>query len=340
MNTPAKLGAYALGLAVTFGGALGAGTAVGPIAAASTGHDSAQKGTAMAHGGRDAGTNTAGGGHGGDAEAGGVPGGLAVSRDGYTLRLEQVSLPVGQPATFRFTINGPDGQPVTRYTPEYDKDLHLIVVRRDLSGFQHLHPTQGADGVWSQQLTLPAAGDYRAFADFVPAAEGARSLTLGVDLHAAGDYAPLPLPAPTRTAVVDGYTVILTGYLRAGSASPLTLSVRKDGRVVTDLQPYLAAYGHLVALRAGDLAYLHVHPEGHPGDGRTRAGPDISFVAEVPTGGTYRLYLDFQHRDVVRTAEFTVTAAGPVPAGTSSVPADATAPTPSATPSPGLGHTH
>ena len=46
---------------------------------------------------------------------------------------------------------------------------------------------------------------------------------------------------------------------------------------MTDLQPYLAAYGHLVALRQGDLAYLHVHPDGEPGDGRTKAGPDIVF---------------------------------------------------------------
>jgi hypothetical protein len=90
--------------------------------------------------------------------------------------------------------------------------------------------------------------------------------------------------------VVDGYEVQLIGDLVAGQASPLTLTVRKDGQPVTDLQPYLAAYGHLVALRDGDLAYLHVHPEGAPGDGRTAAGPEIDFVAEVPSAGTYRLF--------------------------------------------------
>jgi hypothetical protein len=79
---------------------------------------------------------------------------------------------------------------------------------------------------------------------------------------------------------------------------------------VTDLQPYLAAYGHLVALRQGDLAYLHVHPEGVPGDGKTPAGPEIAFVAEVPSAGGYRLFLDLQHDGVVRTAEFTVDTAG------------------------------
>jgi hypothetical protein len=30
---------------------------------------------------------------------------------------------------------------VTAYTPTHDKDLHLIVVRRDGTGFQHVHPS-------------------------------------------------------------------------------------------------------------------------------------------------------------------------------------------------------
>ena len=343
MNTATKLGAYAAGLALAFGGALGVGTAVGPVDAGASSSDaggahgsphagSPQEGATTEHGDRDTATST--GGEGRHAEAGGIPGGLAVSQGGYTFAPTQDTLSAGQPTTLRFTITGPDGAPVTRYTPEHDEDLHLVVVRRDLSGFQHLHPTLGPDGVWSQPLTLPAAGDYRAFADFVPAAEGARPLTLGVDLHAAGPYSPKPLPAPSRTATVDGYTVTLTGDLRAGRSSPLTLSVSKDGQPVTDLEPYLAAYGHLVALRAGDLAYLHVHPEGHPGDGTTPAGPEVRFAAEVPSAGAYRLYLDFRHGGVVRTAEFTATAATPAGSGGVRAPAPSA---PSATSS-GNGH--
>jgi hypothetical protein len=368
VNTATRLGAYAAGLALAFTGALGVGTAVGPVGAAASSprssdhsgdhgsdHNTGQDAMTTEHGaGTAAGTGHDGhdGGHAGGqpAQAGGAPGGLAVSQDGYTLVPAADTLPVGQPAAFRFTVTGPDGRPVTGYTPEHDKDLHLIVVRRDLSGFQHLHPSLGPDGVWSLPLTLPAAGDYRAFADFVPAAAGARPLTLGVDLHAAGAYTPRPLPASSRTATIDGYTVTLAGELLAGQSSPLTLTVSRDGRPVTDLQPYLAAYGHLVALRDGDLAYLHVHPEGHPGDGTTPAGPQIGFMAEVPTAGSYRLYLDFQHDGVVRTAEFTAQATGTAPAGSSGMPGPAaspvpTGPAPSPTPFPtarhgGDGHTH
>lgn len=91
-----------------------------------------------------------------------------------------------------------------------------------------------------------------------------------------------------------------------GQASDLTFSITKNGEPVTDLEPYLAAYGHLVALRVGDLGYLHVHPEGEPGDGKTAAGPEIAFMAAAPSPGHYRLFLDFQHEGVVRTAEFTM----------------------------------
>jgi hypothetical protein len=163
-----------------------------------------------------------------------------------------------------FTIEGPDGHPVTAYDVEHEKQLHLIATRRDFTGFQHVHPVLADDGTWRARLDL-TPGDWRLFADFK--ATGADALTLGADLAVAGDYRPERPPSPeARTAEVDGYTVTLEGDLTAGADARLTLSVSKDGRPVTDLEPYLGAYGHLVALREGDLAYLHVHPDGSPGD--------------------------------------------------------------------------
>ena len=44
--------------------------------------------------------------------------------------------------------------------------MHLIVVRRDGTGFQHLHPELGADGTWRAPIALDDAGAYRVFADF------------------------------------------------------------------------------------------------------------------------------------------------------------------------------
>ena len=232
-----------------------------------------------------------------------------VSQDGYTFDLAQRELPATAKAPIQFQILGPNNQPVTRYTTAHGKDLHLIVVRRDLTDFQHVHPQLDAAGTWSVPLDLSDAGVYRLFADFTPA-DRDDNLTLGADLSVAGNHEPQALPVTSRTAEVDGYTVTLDGALEPGREAELTLSVSKDGRPVTDLQPYLEAYGHLVALRDRDLAYLHVHPAGTPGDGQTPAGPAITFYATVPSAGDYRLFLDFRHGDKVRTAAFTV-AAGP-----------------------------
>lgn len=319
MNTPAKLGGFGALLAAVLAVSFSIGNLVGPV-----GQDT------ETHGGH---TNTEPGsnsrttmppGHQMDtaAAAESIPGGLMVSQSGYTLDLVAPAASPG-PTDIEFRITGPDGAAVTDFDTEHDKKLHLIAVRRDTTGFQHVHPAMADDGTWTADLAL-APGDWRLFADFKPTGRDS-GITLGADAHVAGAYDPELLPAESRTAQVEGYTVTLGGSLEPGGSSELTLSVTKDGVPVTDLQPYLGAYGHLVALRNGDLAYLHVHPEGEPGDGATEPGPDVTFSATVPSSGWYRFFLDFKHGGVVRTAEFTVPAdqteaAAPEPTAATTAP--------------------
>ncbi|MBZ9645171.1 hypothetical protein [Streptomyces sp. PSKA30] len=296
MNTAAKIGLYGAALAVTFTSAYGIGGVADPLTGKtpSAPHAAHQESNAMNNSDQHTGQTPP------------LPGGLQISQDGYTLDLLTPRLAAGQAAPLRFAIKDEAGKAVTDYARAHDKELHLIVASRDLNTFRHLHPALGSDGTWSTPLDLPAAGDYRVFADFTPAGQGAKPLTLGADLAVAGPYQPRELPPQKATAEVDGYTVTLDGTLTAGKMTGLTLTVAKDGKPVTDLGPYLGAYGHLVALRAGDLAYLHVHPEGNPGDGTTKPGPGISFMATAPTHGAYRLFLDFKHQGTVRTAAFTL----------------------------------
>jgi hypothetical protein len=206
---------------------------------------------------------------------------------------------------FAFRITGPDGEAVTAYEEKHEKELHLIVVRRDLAGFQHVHPTLAANGTWTVPLDVPSGGTYRVFADFEPTGLG-RGVTLGTDLSVAGTFEPAPLPPPAATTSVDGFDVTVEGVerVRAGQETEIAFTVSRGSREVTDLQPYLGAFGHLVSLRTGDLAYLHTHPVG----GDAHGGPTVRFATEFPTAGTYRLFLDFQVDGVVRTAELTISA--------------------------------
>jgi hypothetical protein len=306
-----KIVGFTVALAVVFAAAVAIGATVGPDG--DTTIDAANHASMSAAGE--------------DAPSDELPGGLMSTENGYTLELAQTRVDVAKNATLRFRITDATGNAVTRYTESHEKLLHLILVRRDMVGFQHVHPVLDTDGIWSVPVDLTRAGEYRVFADFVPA--GGAPLTLGADLHVAGRYDPQPLSLAQTTTTIDGYTVTMRGTPKPAEESTLTLSVSRDGRPVTNLQPYLGAYGHLVALRTSDLAYLHVHPMGEPGDGTTPAGPEVDFHTTVPSNGNYRLFFDFKHDGVVRTAEFTVSvgSAEPMnPAASTSAPAPEPAP--------------
>jgi hypothetical protein len=276
MTAGVRVAAFAALLAIIFAAAALAGRATEPGTRSHGGDDHAA--AEHAHG---------------DAHAD-VPAGLSLAQDG--LRLVATDTTVLRPRgaeRLAFRIVDTHGATVRAFDVEQGRRMHLIVVRRDLTGYQHLHPAQTRDGAWTTPLRLPAAGAYRAFADF---RTGGRRYTLGVDLLAGGTFAPRALPAPATTARVDGYDVALSEH----GMNALSFGVRRGGTPVADLQPYLGARGHLVVLRAGDLAYEHVHPLAGAG-----APGEIVFESAMPTPGSYRLFLQFRHGGRVHTAAFT-----------------------------------
>ena len=295
-STASRLAAFAAGLALLGGGAaaVGAATDATPpfqdclkVAAADAGFGTDEM---MAEGG--------------EPMVEPVPGsdGQRSELAGLALEPKPQTFAAGGTTTWRFRILDCDGKPVRDFEPEQGKLLHLIVVRTDFTGYQHLHPRLGPDGTFSVELATPRAGRYRAIADFV--IDG-RKYVLGTTLPAPGRAADAPLPAPALHASADGYDVELQrpAELRAGEEAQLTFRITRGGRPVTDLQPYLGAYGHLVALHAPELAYSHVHPNGED-----RKSGAITFNAELNERGTYRLFLQFQTRGRVHTVAFTQTA--------------------------------
>lgn len=232
-------------------------------------------------------------------------GGLAVSSGGYTLVPELTVLPADAAVPFSFRIDGPGGRPVTDFAVLHERRMHLLVVRRDLTGYQHLHPSMASDGTWRVDLTLPAAGVWRAYADFaVRGAAGApTAVKLGVDLTVPGRFAPEAIPEASRESSVGGYTVRYEGTPRVGLAQPLVFRVTGEAGGAAPapvFEPYLGAYGHLVMIREGDLGYVHVHPDTQLYRGASK------FWLIAPGPGRYRLFLDFQIAGQVHTATFTV----------------------------------
>lgn len=302
MRAPARIALYVAGLGVVFvasaavaGAVVPEGALAEPPAAhapeqhAATSDDPAQEPTRGAD----------------------MVGGLSLEQGGYTLGEIEAPQTPGTPGELAFTLTDPTGAPVTDFAVAHEQRLHLVVVRSDGAHYRHAHPELDDSGRWSVPWTWDAAGTYRVYADAVPT--GGDPLTLSRTVEVAGDVVPVRAGAPTTTASVDGYDVTLDGSLQVGTASRLTLGVTRDGEPVTTLEPYLGAFGHLVALRDGDLAYLHAHPEGAEAAPGELSGPTVAFAVEAPTTGRYLLYLDFQVDGEVRTAAFTVEASGATP---------------------------
>lgn len=298
MNAPAKLTAFGAGLLLLFGGGAVAGNAIDPDREEPEATHAEAPAEEAAHGGGEE-----PGGHGGE-DAHPVRG-TTVAENGLRIVLEDPELRRARSQTVRFRIVKDDGATVEAFDVEHTKRMHVIVARRDLAGFQHLHPTQQQDGSWAVALRLPLAGSYRLFADF--AHEG-QPATLASDLRVDGQADLQPLPAAAATAISDG------GYgvrkeqsgTRPAQEASLRFEISKGGQTVQP-EPYLGAGGHLVALREGDLAFLHVHPTEH-GHGESESAPHgepVAFAATFPTAGRYRLFLQFKHQGTVQTVAFT-----------------------------------
>ncbi len=267
MNTGTRLALFGVTLAVTSGlGAL-VGDAVGPI-------DTGASGQTM-----DTHVDTQSG-----------------AQSGYTLISDDTEIG-GEP--FSFTITGPDGEPVTDYEVLHEKQLHLIVVSTGLHTYAHLHPERDSDGRWSIGLPELPAGKYRAVADFAP--DGAEQMNLGVDLVVPG-WANIEPPLEQALSYqVDDFDVTLEAA--DSDWSEVVITVRRGDDVVTT-EPYLGAAGHLVAIAADDLAYLHTHALDE-----TPAGP-VRFEVELLGGATHALYFDFKVDGEVHTAQFVIESEG------------------------------
>ncbi|HYS23990.1 MAG TPA: heavy metal-binding domain-containing protein [Vicinamibacterales bacterium] len=241
----------------------------------------------------------------------------------YSLELTTMPAAVkaGQPATLFFTVRHPGTSAlITQYELVHEKPYHLFVVSNDMEFFEHVHPTQQPDGRWAMEVTLPRAGDYRVLSDFLPT--GGSPQFVGRTLETAGFTGDLESQQPhlqpdtvfSRTVgSITAHLDLEPSTLVEGQYGHLafTLTDAKTGRLVTDLQPYLGAFGHALILSEDMRDYVHSHPfEGPESDvSKGAGGPTVTFELYMPRAGKYRAWSQFQRNGEVVTVPFTVNVA-------------------------------
>ena len=226
----------------------------------------------------------------------------------------------GVPTTVTATVvDAGTGEPVEDLTRSHEAWMHLIATRQDLGTFTHVHPEPtGSSGELSVEVTFPTPGRYVVNTELRQRGEMADVHQRQLVTVAGTAPAPVTLAAGPRTTVVDGVQVTLEGKAHVGAPSDLRFAFNDaaTGRPVDDLQPFLAAAGHVVVMRADGQTFAHEHAEVEDDQGRPvfalpgqDFGPELDVHAEFDTPGVYRLWGQFRQADGdVITAPFTVEA--------------------------------
>jgi heavy metal-binding protein len=239
----------------------------------------------------------------------------------------------GETATLRLRVLHPgSGEPIRRFEVVHERPYHLFVISQDMEFFQHIHPTEQPDGVWSIDVTLPKAGYYKVLSDFMPGGGAAQFLarplvTGGYTGDLAGDSAHL-VPDTVLKKTVDDITATISydpAKFIVGLYGHLNfhLTDTASGRPITDLQTYLGAFGHTLIMSEDMVTYVHSHPldilalpdnEGGLPQFRIapdadldklRGGPDVAFEGLMPKAGRYRAWTQFRRNDKIYTFPFT-----------------------------------
>jgi hypothetical protein len=210
--------------------------------------------------------------------------GTRVSEVGYSLAGLQVRERSDGIAELSFRIDDHEGEPVTDYVEELTKELHLYLVNDDLTVFRHLHPTRDEDGSWTAPFDVPDAGGYRVVTEFIAVDEGGNG-----DHVVLGRPLALPPGDPGDTAAEDrAVSVSVAEAPTTGPNGELRLVVRDPARRPVELGTYLGAYAHVTGFHRETGAMVHLHPLGAPEV--TQAGSELTFHAEIPDPGDYRLF--------------------------------------------------
>ena len=224
----------------------------------------------------------------------------------------------GVPIKMFFTVRHPgNGAPIRNFEVVHDKRYHLFIVSRDMDVFEHIHPEQRPDGSWEIEVKLPKPGYYQILSDFIPTGGSPQFIgrTL-VTTDFAGDLESQAAhlePDIILTRTVGSITAHLQlepSILVAGQYGHLSFALTDaaTGQPVTDLQPYLGAFGHALILSEDMLDYVHSHPFEGPESDITKGfgGPNVTFEGYMPRPGHYRAWSQFLRRGQVITVPFTL----------------------------------
>ena len=212
----------------------------------------------------------------------------------------------GAPVRLTFAVRDPEtGAPVRQFDTVHERLYHVFLVSQDLSFFVHTHPERASDtDDFHLDVTLPRPGLYRVLSDFLPHG-GTPQLPTATLIVGGGEatLAPTTLRPDLSAQASENARVelSLSGPVVARQTTGLEFRLLPgDG-----LEPYLGAWGHMLAASADLIDMVHGHPAATR-DGVLRDGKTLRFDMAFPRAGVYRVWVQFQRAGVVNTVAFNI----------------------------------
>ena len=205
----------------------------------------------------------------------------------------------GDRVALNFRVENPKSRaPVTSFQMTHEKLFHMFIVSRDLEFFVHDHPAIQRNGSFRYEGRFPQSGMYRLLTDFYPTG-GTPQLSVQTMFLGGGSFEPVRLApdlASKRSVNLEVELAMDPPQPVAGFKTLMFFRVKPaDG-----LEPYLGAWGHMLAASDDLIDLIHQHPFLSDG------GFQIQFNMIFPRARTYRIWVQFQRMGIVNTAVFTV----------------------------------
>lgn len=198
------------------------------------------------------------------------------------------------------------GRNITSFSSVHEKQMHMLVISHDLSIFQHLHPNYDGEGKFSVKTSIPKAGKYKIFADFLP--KGSAQQIAKYDLIVEGEeqHEAVNPDKKLKKAVDELVFELKFDDLAIKKHILMTFTVTDSkGNKITDLEPYLGSAGHVVIVSEKMEEFLHVHPKDE-----SAKGPDVEYMTTFPISGKYKIWGQFKYLGKLYTVPFVINIPG------------------------------
>ena len=216
----------------------------------------------------------------------------------------------GTTTMLEFRVRHPKtGQLIRDFELVHERIFHAFLISQDLVFFIHAHPDRTPDGGFKLPVVLPGPGLYRVIADFYPTNGTPQFIARTLIPAGARLDRPVALAADTSPQRGANLTVELVTEPKQPIAGQETLLFFRPNPA-SGLEPYLAAWGHMLIASADLIDLVHDHPlyvDGVPPPDFQKPHPSqIQFNVIFPRETTYRVWVQFQREGVLNTVGFNV----------------------------------